>query len=56
MAQKGCTVYVTDLSPEMLKEAQQKIDKEGLSEKIHVSEGDMCNIDFPSNHFDFVLC
>lgn len=56
LAKKGYTVYLTDLSLEMLKEASQKIEEVGLSEKIHISEGDICNIDFPSDYFDFVLC
>lgn len=56
LARKGCSVYLTDLSPEMLKKASRKIEKEGLSEHIHISEGDVSVIDFPSNFFDFVLC
>lgn len=56
LAQKGCTVYLTDLSPGMLKEALQKIEKEGVSERVHISEGDISTMDFPSNFFDFVLC
>ncbi|MGD2250440.1 MAG: methyltransferase domain-containing protein [Candidatus Methanofastidiosia archaeon] len=55
LANQGCTVYLVDVSSEMLKEASQKIEKEGLTEKIFISEGDITNLDFPSNHFDFVL-
>lgn len=56
LARRGCTVYLTDLSPKMLEKASQKIEKEGLSERVHISEGDVCNIDFPTDFFDFVLC
>ncbi len=56
LAKKGYEVYLTDLSPEMLKEASQKIEKEGLSNLVHISQGDICHMDFPSNFFDFVLC
>ncbi|MBU7018723.1 MAG: class I SAM-dependent methyltransferase [Theionarchaea archaeon] len=56
MAKKGFTVHLVDLSPEMLKEASQKIDDYGLSEKVLISEGDILDLEFPSNFFDFVLC
>lgn len=56
MAKKGHTVYLVDLSSEMLKEASEKIENEGLSHTVHIAEGDILNLDFPSNYFDFVLC
>ena len=56
LARKGYTVHLVDLSPDMLKEAAQKVEQEGLSERVHISEGDISNLDFPSNFFDFVLC
>ncbi len=56
LAKQGYTVYLVDLSSEMLKEASQKIESEGLSGKVHISEGDILSLDFPSDHFDFVLC
>lgn len=56
LAKRGYTVYLTDISPEMLKKASQKMEKEGLSEKVHILESDICTMDFPTNFFDFVLC
>lgn len=56
MANLGHTVHLVDMSPEMLKEAAQKIEKEGLSNSISISVGDITHLDFPSNYFDFVLC
>jgi ubiquinone/menaquinone biosynthesis C-methylase UbiE len=56
LAKRGCRVYLTDLSPKMLEKAKEKIEKEGLSERVHISEGDVCTMDFPSDFFDFVLC
>lgn len=56
LARKGYDVYLTDLSSEMLEEAARKIEKEGLSHAVHLSQGDICHLDFPSNYFDFVLC
>lgn len=55
LAQTGLTVYMVDLSPEMLKKASQKIEREGLSTMIHISQSSITDLDFPSNHFDFVL-
>ncbi len=56
LARKGLTVHLVDLSPEMLREASQKLEKEGLSEKVYLSEGTILDLDFPSDFFDFVLC
>lgn len=56
LAKQGYTVHLVDLSSEMLKEASQKIESEGLLGRVHISEGDISSLDFPSDHFDFVLC
>ncbi len=56
LARKGHTVYLTDLSSEMLKEASQKIEKAGLLERVHMSQGNICQMEFASDFFDFVLC
>jgi ubiquinone/menaquinone biosynthesis C-methylase UbiE len=55
LAQRGLTVHLVDVSSEMLKKASQKIEKKGLSNMIHISQSSITNLDFPSNHFDFVL-
>ena len=55
MAKKGLRVIVYDISDEMLKVAVRKIEKENLQERINVKRGDVCKMDFPNEHFDFVL-
>lgn len=56
LAKRGYTVYLVDLSREMLEEASQKVKEEGLSDMVHISEGNILNLNFPSHYFDFVLC
>jgi len=55
MAQKRLKVIVYDISKEMLDVALRKVKERNLKELIQAKEGDVCNIDFPDNHFDFVL-
>ncbi len=55
LARRGYTVYLTDLSSEMLKKAEKKID-ENLSGKVIILESDVCTMEFSDNFFDFVLC
>jgi len=55
MAEKGLKVIVYDISKEMLDVALGKVKEKHLEELIQIKKGDVCNIDFPSNHFDFVL-
>ena len=54
LAKKGHTVYLTNLSPEMLKKGSKA--DEGLSDKIIILESDICTMDFSDNFFDFVFC
>lgn len=51
----GCEVVGVDISVEMLKVAQLKLNKKGLSEKISVQEGDSEHLPFEDNHFDAVM-
>ncbi len=51
----GCKVVGVDISTEMLKVAEEKIQKRGLSEMISVAEGDSENLPFESNYFDAVM-
>ncbi|TRX64329.1 bifunctional demethylmenaquinone methyltransferase/2-methoxy-6-polyprenyl-1,4-benzoquinol methylase UbiE [Carboxylicivirga sp. M1479] len=51
----GCQVVGIDISTEMLKVAQEKIEKRGLSDVISVQEADSENLPFDDNHFDAVM-
>jgi ubiquinone/menaquinone biosynthesis C-methylase UbiE len=55
MAEKALKVIIYDVSKEMLDVALRKARERKLEELIQVKVGDICNIDFPDNHFDFVL-
>lgn len=55
MAEKALKVVVYDLSKEMLDVTLRKVKERNLEESIQVKVGDICNIGFPDNHFDFVL-
>ena len=47
-------ITAIDLSPEMLKIAQEKASKQEVV-NIDFREGDICNLDFPNNFFDAVI-
>jgi ubiquinone/menaquinone biosynthesis C-methylase UbiE len=51
-------VVATDFSPKLLKEQAPKIFKllKANSAKITRTPGDFHQLDFPANHFDFVVC
>jgi len=55
IAEKGLKVVVYDISKEMLDVTLGKVKERRLEELVRVKEGDICDIDFPDNHFDFVL-
>ena len=55
MAARGLHVTLVDISKEMLAVASAKVEWEGLQEFVTVKQGDIRNLDFPSNSFDFVL-
>jgi demethylmenaquinone methyltransferase / 2-methoxy-6-polyprenyl-1,4-benzoquinol methylase len=48
-------IYGVDLSPVMLKLAQEKIDRRGLTKKIVVEEGFAERLRFPDGSFDAVM-
>jgi SAM-dependent methyltransferase len=56
LAKMGYSVTLCDLSPRMLDVAKKKVLKEGLSDRIDISECDIHNLGFPDESFDFVLC
>ncbi|QGY47590.1 methyltransferase domain-containing protein [Maribellus comscasis] len=47
-------ITAIDLSPEMLKIAQEKARKQEVV-NINFREGDICNLDFPNNFFDAAI-
>lgn len=51
----GCKVVGVDISVEMLKVADEKLNKRQLTEWITVQEGDSENLPFVDNHFDAVI-
>ena len=55
IAERGLKVIIYDISQEMLNVALRKAKEHGLKDRIRVRQGDICNIDFPGNHFDFAL-
>ncbi len=50
-----CKVIGVDISVEMLKVAQEKLEKRGLTEYISVKEGDSENLPFETDSFDAVI-
>ncbi|MBO3841587.1 MAG: class I SAM-dependent methyltransferase [Candidatus Brockarchaeota archaeon] len=55
IVEKGLKVILYDISREMLNVARRKIMEERLENMVVFKEGDICEIGFPENHFDFVL-
>jgi len=55
IAEKGLSVVLYDIPKEMLNVAMRKIKEKQLENLVTLKEGDICEIDFPDNHFDFVL-
>jgi len=55
MAKKGCKVILLDISEKMLTVARQKVEAEGLVDRIEIQKGDMRRLDYPDETFDLVL-
>lgn len=56
LAQMGYSVTLCDISTGMLDAARQRLQKEGVLDRIRISECDVCNLHFANESFDFVLC
>jgi ubiquinone/menaquinone biosynthesis C-methylase UbiE len=52
----GYAVTLCDISPGMLDVAKQKMLKEGVLDNVTISECNVCNMPFPDENFNFVLC
>jgi len=55
IAEKRLKVVVYDISKEMLGVSLRKVKDRRLEKLVQTRVGNICNIDFPDNHFDFVL-
>ncbi|MCK4256112.1 class I SAM-dependent methyltransferase [candidate division WOR-3 bacterium] len=56
LAKMGYSVTLCDISPGMLNVAKNKFLKEGALAKVNILECDVCNLPFPDESFDFILC
>jgi ubiquinone/menaquinone biosynthesis C-methylase UbiE len=56
MARKGCKVVLLDISEGMLAQAQMRINKEKLQDRVIIKKGSILNPDFPDETFDLVFC
>lgn len=50
----GYHLTATDVSPGMLQQTRERIEHEGLADRVTVREGDIYKLDFPDGSFDFV--
>lgn len=55
IAERGLSVVLYDISAGMLKVAKKKVIERGLDGLVTFKEGDIRDINFPDNTFDFVL-
>jgi len=55
-AKCGARVVLGDISEGMLKVAKEKIDKEGLRDRVEVKKCDLRKLDFRDEMFDLVFC
>lgn len=56
LAGMGYRVTLCDISQGMLRQAETKIKREGLADKITIREEDLTGLTFADASFDFVLC
>jgi len=50
-------LYGIDIAQEMIDRAEGRLAKhEGLTNKVHLSVGDIENLDFPDDKFDLIIC
>lgn len=56
LAKMGYSVTLCDISKAMLKVAKQKLQKEGLTDKVQIAECDVHKLRYADETFDFVLC
>ena len=55
IAERGLDVVLCDLSERMLDVAHRKVKERGLKDKVRLMQGDIHNLPFPADSFDFIL-
>lgn len=55
-AKKGAICYGIDITPKIIKVAQEKVKKLGIQNVRQIKIGDAQNLDYEDNFFDWVLC
>jgi SAM-dependent methyltransferase len=56
LAKMGYSVTLCDISPGMLGVARQKLLREGVLDRVEISECNICELYFANESFDLVLC
>jgi ubiquinone/menaquinone biosynthesis C-methylase UbiE len=56
LAKMGYSVTLCDISPGMLNVARRKMRREGVSDRVEISECNVYKLRFADESFDFVLC
>ncbi len=56
LAKMGYSITLCDISPGMLDIAVQKLEREGLLERVDILECDISSLPFADESFDFVIC
>jgi len=56
LAKMGYGVTLCDLSPGMLEVAKEKLQKEGVLNRVHVVKADIASLPFPDEDFALVVC
>lgn len=56
LLKKGCKVWNSDISPVMVDKARQRLRFIKGAENVRLNVGDIENLEFKDNFFDFVLC
>jgi ubiquinone/menaquinone biosynthesis C-methylase UbiE len=54
IVEKGLKVVLYDMSRKMLSVARRKIVEKSLENMVVFKEGDICEIDYPDDSFDFL--
>jgi ubiquinone/menaquinone biosynthesis C-methylase UbiE len=56
LAKLGYQVTLSDLSPGMLAVAREKLQREGLLDRVEIKEADLTSLPFNDETFDLVIC
>lgn len=56
LAKLGYRIALCDISPGMLRRAEEKLGAAGLRDRVEIKTADIAALPFPDEHFDFVMC